>query len=257
MATLPHPSDPRRVQILRTHQPDFDQGLSDNLFLRRDAVPDPDAKLDLSDNLFFPHREERDKNRSKFRFPYPRKNSDFSKQLYTYLIRTGLSDLNLCVHRYGMLLPKLAELAAHYLEIVYARGPQHVHSGRDSSNVKIIGGISHDHAERVARDAAVFVLDQWDSDYIPRRRREARQGGLTSRRPPKHHHDLLIGLEGLTVAQQAVVLGISVPTISRMRARAKAAATAQSETSVEPVEMAERAWQLSLDDLPADIFDGL
>jgi hypothetical protein len=226
--------------------------LSLNLFLKREALSEPDSQRGLSLNLFFPHREEREKNRSKFRFPYPRKNSDFPQQVYKYLIKTGLSDLNLCVHTYGMTVPELAELADFYLDVVYARGSRHVHSGRDSSNVKIIGGISHDHAERVARDAATFVLEQWDSDYTPRRRREARKGGETSRRGPKYPHALLTGLEGLTAKQQSAALGIPIPTISRMRARARAAAEPAPYTSI-----GEQDWHESLDYLPASLLENL
>ena len=187
MHSLPTRGPVLGVSTRSTSMPDAEQGLSNNLFVRRDALSAPDPQQGLSSNLFFPHREERDKNRSKFRFPYPRKNSDFTKQIYTYLIKTGLSDLNVCVHRCGMTVPKLSALADFYLEVVYSRGSRHVHGGRDADNIKTPpGGITYDSAVRVARDAAAFVLDTWDPDYTPRRRREASKGGRASRRGPKH-----------------------------------------------------------------------
>jgi hypothetical protein len=252
MKSLPNPSTCRVISTPMTAAPEVERGLSNNLFLRRDAPSAPDSQPDLSDNLFFPHREERDKHRSKHRFPYPRKNSDFTKQIYSYLVKTGLSDLNLCVHTYGMTVPELAELADFYLEVVYSRGSRHIHGGKDASNVKILGGITFDNAERVARDAAAFVLDTWDPDYTPRRQREGRKGGTASRRGPKYHHDLLTGLEGLTAKQQSAALGIPVPTISRMRARARAASVPSPETAV-----AEGDWHESLDYLPSSLLEDL
>jgi hypothetical protein len=74
--------------------------------------------------------------------------------------------------------------------------------------------------ESVARSCARYALSKWSPDYIREMQRIGSIGGRNGKRPPSwtaDDLDGLVALEGLTVKQQAKLLGRSPSTIDRMR----------------------------------------
>jgi hypothetical protein len=80
--------------------------------------------------------------------------------------------------------------------------------------------------DRLARSAASYVLRTWSADYIEEQRRRGAAGGRASRRGPTWSPDQLAdlqALDGLTVEQQAVRLGLNVSMVKRMLAETRRA----------------------------------
>lgn len=74
--------------------------------------------------------------------------------------------------------------------------------------------------ESVARSSARYALDNWSPDFIHEMQRLGRIGGKISKRVPQWTDadlDRLAALEGMTVAQQAAHLDVSMSSIDRMR----------------------------------------
>lgn len=74
--------------------------------------------------------------------------------------------------------------------------------------------------ESVALSSARYALTTWSPDYITEMQRLGSVGGKISKRAPEWDDadlDALEALKGLTVAQQAVQLGVSHSTVDRMR----------------------------------------
>lgn len=72
----------------------------------------------------------------------------------------------------------------------------------------------------VALSTARYALSTWTPDYIHEMQRIGSVGGKISKRVPSWTDadlDALLALEGMTVAQQAVALNVSMSTIDRMR----------------------------------------
>jgi hypothetical protein len=72
--------------------------------------------------------------------------------------------------------------------------------------------------EESVGEAARFCMNRFDPDYLVER---ARAGGRASKRRPKFTPDLLVGLEHLSRAEQAQVLGCSVAMVKKLRAQLK------------------------------------
>ncbi|TFD61196.1 helix-turn-helix domain-containing protein [Cryobacterium sp. Hh7] len=205
------------VQVSPVHTPsaELSQGVQTNLDVRQGGNTTKSKNYTpegIQTNLDFPHRQQG------FRFPFPRPHVDFNKQIYRYLLREGLKELNSRFHsEIGHEIPSLEDLSTQFLEIIHEKGSKHIHPDLDTDGLEDPTGITYSNAERIANNAALAVLDYWDESYIPKKRAEGRKGGLTSKRPPKYTQDDLHRTQGLSKAQAALLLGCSESTISNLR----------------------------------------
>ncbi|KTS03575.1 hypothetical protein [Microbacterium testaceum] len=82
-------------------------------------------------------------------------------------------------------------------------------------------GISLADVESMADDAAAAVLQDWSPNWILKMRERGATGGRNSPGPGPvwgdDDLDRLAAMDGLTIAQQSITLGVSMSTISRMR----------------------------------------
>jgi hypothetical protein len=87
-------------------------------------------------------------------------------------------------------------------------------------------GLVLDDAHKLADTAAAATLRDWSADYIEQQRRRGAAGGRASRRGPTWTPQQLAdlqALDGLTVGQQALQLGLNSSKVKRMRAEIRRA----------------------------------
>lgn len=143
-----------------------------------------------------------------------RKAKSYRGDVWAYLTNWGYRTLN-DLDGAGFAPPSHADLAELFERRVLERGrtfyPLYSNRGH---------GISTPDVETMAEAAAAAVLRDWSPDWIREMRERGRRGGQNSKRPPTWTTadlDTLASLEGVTVAEQAAKMGVSMSTIDRMR----------------------------------------
>ncbi|WP_431072100.1 hypothetical protein [Microbacterium phyllosphaerae] len=143
-----------------------------------------------------------------------RKAKSYRGDVWAYLTNWGYRTLN-DLDGAGFAPPSHADLADLFERRVLERGrtfyPLYSNRGR---------GISTPDVETMAEAAATAVLRDWSPDWIREMRERGRRGGKKSKRPPTWTNedlDRLASLEGMTVAEQASEMSVSMSTVDRMR----------------------------------------
>lgn len=79
------------------------------------------------------------------------------------------------------------------------------------------GYITYGMIERYAERAAAYTVEVWRPDYFEMQAKRGEKGGRKSKRKPMYTYADFLKVEGLTHAEAAAMLGVSVMTVRRMR----------------------------------------
>jgi hypothetical protein len=173
---------------------------------------------------------------------------DWSKRLMGYLTGTAYRVMHqdgitpserLTIAELRGMRPRQEQVAETVLEITYAAdealtryirwdGPRGQHRGarlrrdrQDPTNDthRFTGRVGYDVVERMAERAVFYAWDGWDSEYLSKRALMGRKGGQISKRRPEFTWEHVEPLLHLTKGQQAIRLGVSRKTITRIHQR--------------------------------------
>jgi len=179
-------------------------------------------------------RKKKFKKKRELSFPVPTSGTKYSTAVYTHLCSVGMRMLNLDAATPPRKLtlaelrdwaPREERLAGQLWDHALRYGSEFVVSPQQGGHH--VGGesrsrITSDELERACEDAASFAVSHWQADFLTKLSASGRKGGRISKRGRVATLD---GIEHLTIAQQAMKLGLTQRTVSRMRADAKKALT--------------------------------
>lgn len=152
-------------------------------------------------------------------FPTPSLGTNFYLSVQGWLTVIGGSELRRA-EQAGEDLPSSDALADFLFQQALHHGDRYIDFGHKTGNGRLkVGAV-----EKLVEKQATYLLESFQPAFTRRFTTEqASKGGRKSKRRTKHS---LQGLEGLSIAQQAASLGVSLSTISRLRRAATAAENA-------------------------------
>lgn len=184
--------------------------------------------------------------RPRSNFPHPRKNSSHARLVHSWCIRHGLRALgDLQAAEQLNALPAAAVLASWLVGEALARGGHHFVP--NSQRRRSFRGATYAELERLAWDAATWLVENYDRRRLDAAVAGGRKGGQKSKRKPSWTDadlDQLAQLDGMSQNEKSQALGVSVSTLYRM-GRALAARSAP-----EAPEAAQSDWERLLSGEP-------
>lgn len=174
-------------------------------------------------------RQKKFKKKRELNFPTPSQGKKYTEAVYAHLCSVGLRTLNLDAATPPRKLtlaelrdwaPREERLAQHLWDHALRHGSEFITSPQEPGSH--VGGesrsrITADELEQACDAAATFAVSHWQSDFLTKLSEAGRKGGRISKRGPQYTPDMLDGLDHLSIRQQAIKLGCTDATISRLR----------------------------------------
>ena len=142
-----------------------------------------------------------------------------SDRINAFAIKTALDYLNRSYHYENKKMRSVDDVTSHLFSILADK--LKAVSDYDAATRGGKSVMTFPMVERYAERAAVYAVDTWRPDYFDMQARKGAKGGRKSKRKPKYTYRDFLAVDGLTHAEAAAVLNMSVMTVRRMRDRFK------------------------------------